>query len=348
MNISFTDTLTPKTRRVRSVIMTVAACALSTLNIFMEKMYAGAKTLPYDPSMLYLLTFAVSGVLLACALTVLSHESKHSMWVVSLISAFTVVSAHIALSASPADILLALAFIPSAVVISSCISGGCEKAHTVVANAVVLGLVFFLSALLEHYSAFGEVSARSVAHTANVIRESFLSIYSMYDYTSLGLTLAQITEAFNAVVLLTPALFCAFAAVISYIEITIARPVILGQGISSENLKHWPLKMSRLASLVFLAAFLMMALSISDDSNTFFTTMINLMLVLLPGFFLIGIRTSILHFRRPGLFGMIFGIFIIITCIQNPAMFFILVATIGAFDNLFTTFRARLYGETRK
>ncbi len=348
MNISFTDTLTLKQRRVRSVIMIISACAISTLNIFMEKIYAKAEALPYDPSMLYLITLAVSGVLLTCALTVLSYENKHSVWVIPVISSLVVISAHIALGASWSDMLLALAFIPSALVISSCISGGCEKAHTVVANAVIIGLVFFCSALLSHYSAFGEISAQSVAYTVNALRESFLSLYALYDYTSLGLTMSQIVEAFNSVILLTPAIFCAFAVIVSYIEITIARPVILGQGFSSEKLSLWPLKMSRLASFVFLAAFLMMALSMSGDSNVLFVAMINLMIVLLPGFFLIGIRTSLMHFRRPGFFGMIFGIFIIITCIQNPAMFFILVATMGAFDNLFFRFRSLLYGETKK
>ena len=76
--------------------------------------------------------------------------------------------------------------------------------------------------------------------------------------------------------------------------------------------------------------------------------MYNILLILCPGFFLIGIRTSLLHFRHPSLFSVILGIILLVSCLNNPLLLVMLVASTGAFDNLFPSVRAILYGEYTK
>ncbi len=350
MNISFNDTLSAPKRRARSTVMILVACALSALNIFIEKIYASTPKFisSYDPFSLYFITLITSTVLLSSALTMLSYENKNSIWMISLASACAVALSCFALGASPSDILLTLAFIPSAIIISICISSECEKAHSVVANAVVIGLALLLSLVLSHYSVFGEISKDSIIYALDLLRDSFLAIYDEFGYSGLGISNSYLHAVFEIALLLIPSLFCAFTAVLSYIQVSIARAVILGQGVNSEKLVHWPLKMSRLASFAFLASFLIAALSTSSENQLLIISATNMMIVLLPGFFLIGVRSSFMHVRRPGFLGMIFGVFILISCIQNPAMIFVLIATLGAIDNLFTSFRARLYGETKK
>ena len=350
MNISFNDTVRASKRRTRALFMILAACALSALNIFIEKIYAQSEKAlsSYDPFSLYFITFVASTVLLSCALTVLSYENKHYLWIAPAVSAVIIAALYILLGASPASVLLSLAFIPSATVISVCISHGCEKAHTVVAGATVIGTVFLLALLLDHYAVFGEISKGSLTYTLNLLRDSFLEFYKEYNYAGLGINASMLSSAFDAAILMTPSLLCALAAVVSYITASISRLTVLGQGALSEKLLYWPLKMSRLASFVFLSAFLIAALSASGENAVIVLSAINVMIALLPGFFLIGVRSSFMHVRKPGFFGMIFGIFLLISCIQNPAMILVIVATLGAIDNLFSSYRARLYGEIKK
>ena len=350
MNTSLNSTLTPQKRRTRAIVMLIASYALSIINILIDKAsaLAGKSSLTYDPSMLYAVTFTVGAMLLSCAIATLALDTRHAFWTVPLISALAVGGTYAALGASPADILIALIFIPSATVIAACLFRGCEKFHTVAANAVVLAAAFILSALLSHYGTFGELSEISVGYTVSAFRESFLEFYQNNDYSSFGLTLANLHEVFNTFLLLIPSLLCALVAVLSYIEVTLSRAILLGQGASSEAIAHWPFKLSRLASFVFLGASIMTMLSVSLENETLMIITTNLMIVFIPGFFLVGIRSSLMHFKRPGLFGMIFGALAIFACIQNPALLFILVASVGAIDNLFAVYRESLYGEQGK
>ena len=130
--------------------------------------------------------------------------------------------------------------------------------------------------------------------------------------------------------------------------LSIVGALILGQGAISDSLTRWPLKMSRLASLVFITALIFSMLSFSGTGETLIITMYNLMLILSPGFFLIGIRTSLMHFRRPSLFTIIFGVIVLVSCLNNPILLVLLVASSGALDNLFPGVRAILYGEHPK
>lgn len=328
--------------------MVLAACVISMLGLLFEKLYASEQDLPYNSSMLVLLSFIASSLLLSCALTVLSKKSKALLWIIPTVSAILIASVHIALKASASDTILSLIFIPSSVTLSLCMLSKCEKAHTVVANAVVIGLAFLLAVLLEHYEIFGEISERSVIITKEYLKETFLSLYSSYDYTALGITLSQLEGAFEITLLLIPSVFLALAATVSYIQATLTRLIVLDKGICGEELTHWPLKMSRLASVIFLLSLTVALIGSAGENSLLMITAINLVLVFVPGFFLIGIRCSGAHFRRPGLFGMIFGVLVIISCLQNPILLFILVSIMGAFDNLFTAFRSRLYGEKKK
>ena len=124
--------------------------------------------------------------------------------------------------------------------------------------------------------------------------------------------------------------------------------MILGQGAHSEKLERWPLKMSRLASVIFIIALIFSMLTFSGTDRSVILTMYNVMIILMPGFFLIGIRTSLLHFRRPSLFSIIIGLFVLVSCFSNPILIVFILASMGALDNLFPMVRAILYGETIK
>ena len=166
-----------------------------------------------------------------------------------------------------------------------------------------------------------------------------------YSYAGLGITQAQLHEVFELSVLLTPAFAIALVSILSYIEITLTRILVLDRGVCKEGLTHWPLKLSRLASVIFLVSFLIFVFAVSDEKKILVMTGANLFIALLPGFFLLGLRAAPSHFKRPGLFGILFWILIIMYCIRNPAILLMIFAVMGAFDNLFKAFRERFYGE---
>ena len=340
---------TVKAKKDRVLVMSLSACLLSMLSIFAKRFYDGASALPYDPSMLFLLSFVTSSMLLACALTVLACKNKRILFIMTTVMSATVVCAtHILLGASAAETLLSLAFVPSSAVLALCIKNGCEKTHTVVANSVILSLVFVFALLLGLYEIFGEISTETLAHIKLYIKESFDAIYSSYDYTALGITSAQISDMFETTVLMFPAIACALICALSYIQATLTRLLVLDRNVCNAEIGHWPLKMSRLASVAFLFTFVAVAFGIGQGSTLFYITAANLMIVLTPGFLLIGIRSAPSRFKRPSLFGMIFGILILIYCIQNPAILLLVFSISGAFDNLFSAFRERFYGEKKE
>jgi hypothetical protein len=314
----------------------------------MENVYAPKlSAYTYNPITLYAITFSVGTALFACAFAVIANRSKKLSVVVAAVSAALVAAVSFILGASPVQMLFALAFIPSGIIISLCISKGCEKAHTVVGNAVMTALVFILGSVIYIHSSLGEVTGKSLTFIVNVFRMAFIDFYRQY---TAGTPLVQIDagETFDMFVAITPALFCIVAVLISYITVTISRALILGQGAVSDSLTRWPLKMSRLASVIFIIALLISMLSFSGTSEAVIISMYNLLLILTPGFFLVGIRTSLLHFRRPSLFSIIIGVIVIVSCLNNPLLLVMLVASTGAFDNLFPGVRAILYGEYTK
>lgn len=349
MNASTNCTGIAKAKKDRVFIMTASSCILSLLGILAKRVYANANTLPYDPSMLFLLSFIASSMLLSCALTVLACKGKRNLYIITaLTSAAVICTSHILLGACTAETLLALAFVPSGVTVSLCIKSGCEKTHTVVANAVVISLVFVLSFLLGLYEAFGEISLDVLENLKQYVRETLETVYKSYEYAGLSFTSSQISDIFNLAVLLLPSTVCAVISVLSYVEATLVRLIVLDRRIDKAEITHWPLKMSRLSSLVFLFAFIVFVFGIGQKSTLFYMTAANLMLALVPGFLLIGIRSAPSRFKRPSLFGIIFGIFLVIYCIRNPIILVLMLAVSGAFDNLFSAFRERFYGEKKE
>jgi hypothetical protein len=348
MNITFPDNAGIGKRRIRTLLFLIAACALSVLYVFTENIYAAKLPVyTYNPITLYILTFAAASALFACALTLIAYKSK-KLSVIATLAVCAVASASaLALGADPIQLLLALAFIPSGIVLSACISNGFEKAHTVVGNAVIMACVFISAIALYVYSTFGEVTRRSIAYIVSVFREAFVSFYSQYSAQA-GLSGIDIPATFDMLVIILPAFFCVFVSVVSYIVTTVSRAMILGQGAHSEKLKRWPLKMSRLASVIFIIALIFSMLTFSGTDRLVILTMYNVMIILMPGFFLVGIRTSLLHFRRPSLFSIILGLFVLVSCFSNPILIVFIVASMGALDNLFPMVRAILYGETIK
>ena len=348
MNISFPDDKGIGKRRVRAILLLLGACALSIFYIFVENIYAPRLTIySYNPITLYILTYMASAVFMSCALTVLNFQSKKLSCVLTVIICAAVAGASLALGASPEQLLLTLAFIPSGIVLSSCISNGFEKAHTVVGNAVIIACVLLSAVAIYIYSSFGEVSRASIAYIVNVFRDAFVSFYSQYS-TQTGLSGIDVSATFDMFIVILPSFFCVFVSIISYITATLSRALILGQGAHSEKISRWPLKMSRLASVIFIISLIFAMLALAGTSQSVILTMYNIMIILTPGFFLIGIRTSLMHFRRPSLFTFIFGIFILLSCISNPMLLVLLVASMGALDNLFPAVRAIIYGEQPK
>ena len=206
MNASINETGTVKRKKDKVFIMSLAACALSVLGILSKRFYASVEILPYDPSMLFLLSFISGSMLLASALSTLASKNKYFLFFMSAcLSAIAVGGVHLLLSASAAETLLALAFVPSAVVLASCMKNGCEKTHTVVANAVVLSLVSIFSLLLALYETFGEISERSIGVIKGYLEEGFTAIYSSYEYTGISLSSTQISEMFDLAVVMLPA-----------------------------------------------------------------------------------------------------------------------------------------------
>ena len=349
MNISFPDTANIGKRRLRAILLFIAACALSIFYVFTENVYTTHTSLyTYNPITLYILIFSSSSVFLSSAITVLTYQNKKITVILAVIASVVISGASIALGASPMQLLLALACIPSGTIISMCISSGFEKAHTVVGNSVIIAIVLVFASTIYIYSSFGEVSRRSIAYIVNVFREAFVSFYGQYSLQT-GLSGIDISATFDMFIVILPSFFCVLVSVISYIVTTVSRALILGQGAQSEKIARWPLKMSRLASVVFITSLIFAMLSFSGTNEYLILTMYNVMIILTPGFFLIGIRTSFMHFRRPSFFSIIFGIFMLISCFSNPILLILLIASMGAFDNLFPSVRAILYGEqTRK
>ena len=339
MNITFPDNAGIGKRRIRAFLFLIAACALSVLYVFTENIYAAKLTVyTYNPITLYILTFAAASALFACALTLIAYKSKKLSAIATLAVCVVASASVLALGADPIQLLLALAFIPSGIVLSACISNGFEKAHTVVGNAVIMACVFISAIAVYVYSTFGEITRRSIAYIVSVFREAFVSFYSQYSAQA-GLSGIDISATFDMLVIILPAFFCVFVSIVSYIVTTVSRAMILGQGAHSEKLERWPLKMSRLASVM---------LTFSGTDRSVILTMYNVMIILMPGFFLIGIRTSLLHFRRPSLFSIIIGLFVLVSCFSNPILIVFILASMGALDNLFPMVRAILYGETIK
>lgn len=348
MNIYFPDSSSIGKRTTRAILFVLLSCALSILCVFIENIYAPKlSAYTYNPMTLYALTFSASSALFSCAFAVIAHRSKKLSIISAVISAILVASVSFVFGASPVQMLLALAFLPSGIIISLCISRGCEKAHTVVGNAVITALVFVFGGMIYIYSSLGEVSGKALTFIVDIFRQAFISFYEQY---SAGSALARIDigATFDMFVAITPALFCIAVTLISYITVTISRALILGQGAVSDSLTRWPLKMSRLASVIFIIALIISMLSFSGTSEAVIISMYNILLILSPGFFLIGIRTSLLHFRRPSMFSLVLGIIVLIACLNNPLLLVMLVASTGAFDNLFPGVRAILYGEYTK
>ena len=348
MNIYFPDSLGIGKRTTRAILFVLLSCVLNVFCVFMENVYAPKLSVyNYNPITLYAITFSVGSALFACAFTVMASRSKKLSVLIALMSASLVAGLSLVLGASPVQMLFVLAFIPSGIIISLCISKGCEKAHTVVGSAVITALVLILGSVIYIYSSLGEVTGRSLTFIVNIFRKAFVDFYGQY---TAGSPLAQINvgEMFDMFIAITPALFCIVTALISYITVTVSRALILGQGAVSDALTRWPLKMSRLASVIFIIALIISMLSFSGTSETLIISMYNVLLILSPGFFLIGIRTSLLHFRRPSLFSIIIGVIVIVSCLNNPPLLVMLVASTGAFDNLFPGVRAILYGEYTK
>jgi len=346
MNAYINETGTVRKKKDRVFIMTVVSCALSVLGVLMKSFYADAEILPYDPSMLFILSLITGSMLLSCALTVLLSKGRYVLYLITL--ALPLVfscSVHVLLGASAAETLLALAFVPSAAVVSLCMSSSCEKTHTLSANAVVLMLTLLSALALSHYESFGEISAASLGAVKSSLLSSFEEVLETYSYAGLGITQAQLHEVFELSVLLTPAFAIALVSILSYIEITLTRILVLDRDVCKEGLTHWPLKLSRLASVIFLVSFLIFVFAVSDEKKILVMTGANLFIALLPGFFLLGLRAAPSHFKRPGLFGILFWILIIMYCIRNPAILLMIFAVMGAFDNLFKAFRERFYGE---
>jgi hypothetical protein len=328
--------------------MMTVACAIPLFIIGLEKLSAFTKNTTYDPLVMFLIAFIVGSMLVATSFSIISYYSKKLAAILLSILTIAVGTLSVFLGVSPSSLLLYLSFIPVGIVISLCLVSEYEKAHTVVAAAAVLVSVLILSFLLAHYSAYGEVSSRSLTHFVSAVKQEFVSVTSEIDYESLGLSVTDISESFDSVIYMMPAIIIIFASVISYICVSLARVLLLGHGASSEGLKHWPLKMSRMASAVFLISFLIIMLSGAKSVNVTDTSALNLMLILTPGFFLIGIRSSVIHLRRSGFFGMIFMALIFFTTIKYPPLFLMIVAASGALDNLFPSFREALYGEISK
>ncbi len=349
MNASINETGVTRNKKNRVLLMSLAACALSVLGILIKSYYADASVLPYDPSMLFLLSFISGSMLLASALTVLSVGGKRFLFTaVASLSALTVGAVHVLLGAPFAETLLSLTFVPSAVVLATCMKNGCEKTHTVVANAVILSLTGLFSLLLTLYETFGEISAKSVGVISKHLEDTFNAVYSTYGYEAAGLTSSQMAELFDLAVVMIPAALIALVLLLSYIEATITRLVVLDRGVCKDEIGHWPLKMSRLSSVVFLLCFVIVAFGLFRSSAVLYMTAASLLIILTPGFSLIGLRSAPSRFKRGGLFGMVFILFILIYGMKNPAILFLLVSVSGAFDNLFAPFRERFYGEKKE
>jgi hypothetical protein len=348
MNIYFPDSLGIGKRTTRAILFVLLSCVLSIFYVFMENVYAPKLSVyAYNPITLYALTFLASSVLFACAFAVIASRSKKLSVLTAVISAVAVAALSFVLGASPVQMLFALAFLPSGIIISLCISRGCEKAHTVVGSAVITALVVILGGMMYIYSSLGEVSGKALTFTVDIFRQAFVDFYGQY-LSQPALAGIDVNATFDMFVAITPALFCIVVSIVSYISVTLSRALILGQGAVSDSLTRWPLKMSRLASVVFIIALVVSMLSFSGTSEAVIISMYNVLLILSPGFFLIGIRTSLLHFRRPSLFSIIIGVIVIVSCLNNPLLLVMLVASTGAFDNLFPGVRAILYGEYTK
>lgn len=348
MNIYFPDSTNIGKRTTRAILFTLLSCALSVFCVFMENVYAPKLSVyAYNPVTMYTLALLVSSAFFACAFAVIANRSKKLSALAAVISAVVVASLSFLFGASPVQMLLALAFLPSGIIVSLCISRGCEKAHTVVGNAVVLALTLALAFIISIYSSLGEVTGKAISFIVNIFRQAFVDFYGQYSASS-ALAGIDIEATFDMLVAILPAFFCIIVTIASYITVTVSRALILGQGAVSDSLTRWPLKMSRLASVIFIIALIISMLSFSGTSEALIISMYNLLLILSPGFFLIGIRTSLLHFRRPSMFSLILGIIVLVACLNNPLLLVMLVASTGAFDNLFPSVRAILYGEYTK
>ncbi len=355
MNISFPETFSTGKRRRRASVMILSAIAVSILNVLVNTLLASASNISqintsYNPTTLYLVIFVTGTMLFSCALTLLANENRKLILPISIVSAIVTSATVYFISFSFTETLLSLAFIPCSIVISLAILNGCEKAHTVVGGAVALASVLISAGIIFLYENFGEVSMPIISYLADLGRSAFADFYEAYPMTIQSELIESIdfTVLFDTFLLILPSFFCAAVSVISYIAVTLSRALIVGQGAVSDNIAKWPLKMSRLASLIYIAVILITVTSATTASISTLSVLYNLIIVFLPGFFFIGIRTTILHFRRPSFFSLVFGIFVLMSFISNPAVLILLVACSGALDNLFSNVRAAIYGETPK
>lgn len=348
MSISFNNTVSSVARRAKALFMLIVACAISIFVIVLSKVSTNVQVLPYDPTILFLLSFIVGTMLTAVSVSIIMDQSKGLAIISSVVSMTVIWVCAFLLEASPTITLLCLSAIPVGITVALCFLGECEKAHTVTATATVFAIALISAFLIDHYASYGEISTASFTHFFDTVKQSFISAFSEINYEALGLSLSDLSESFDALIPVLPSVVVIIVSIVAYISVSLARSILLGQGALSESLERWPLKMSRMASIVFLIAFLIISLSDSKGASLTVTSALNIMLILTPGFLLIGIRSSVIHLKRSGFFGMIFIAMILFTSLRVPSFLVIIIATLGALDNLFPSFRASLYGEDLK
>lgn len=225
--------------------------------------------------------------------------------------------------------LTACAFVPCALVMNETGRRRLARTKTVLAVSAAFGagvIVYIILALIINR---GGLSA--AAFTAAY--DDFISGI-VENFASAGFTEEIIDTLIEYLLVLSPSLFVCLLLTVAYL--TTVFYVMLYRIFRPSPGVEWRVEMSVFSAVVFLASYAIIAVLSTAKINSVSLTAENIIIILTPGFALIGIRriitglkTGIGRFRA-----VLTGIIILFLIFYNIALFAVIISLIGVADTL--------------
>ncbi len=196
------------------------------------------------------------------------------------------------LTRNPACCFAAASFAPAAALLILTIRRHSSRTCGILLGSLGMGLFYLACLITAIYITYNRLSA-------TLFRELYASLETKFvDYITTQLNsdlLAQIDAdalpaLFRSTVLLLPALCCDLIFFIVWLATVCLRIIFRGYLYGAHRFADWKVTMNRPSAWVFCIGTLLIGLTLLESTGSLFAVFINILLLLLPGFFCVGCR----------------------------------------------------------
>lgn len=215
------------------------------------------------------------------------------------------VAAVLLLTRDPSACFAAASFAPAAALLTLTIRKRCSRTCGIILAAIGMGIFYLAGYLLAIYLTYHRFSLALFKELYASLEQTFIATMNNYLESTASAQMIAIDEAtlvsaFKQVLALLPGIFAVIMFGTVWLSTVLLRHIFRGYLYGEQRFADWKVTMNRPSAWVFCLSTLLLIFSLFEPSGIMASVLINLLLILLPGFLCVGCSAWRAKLARPG------------------------------------------------